>query len=250
MDTRSAFLSTTRTLAHALAELASYRIVGNTAFNAILEVNVLERQAHAAVTVAAVERLRRITPAELYAFNVVFNESAAVVGQAWLDSYLSEVEEALYLHDPASLGESVQVKLGKVLACTGIDELVHDLARRRVREKAQWGLRGRLAELRDRYKFAFSVSDDDLDWMSDLRNNLVHNRRVGEFITGAKRVRYNKAKRQSVGADQEVQRFLKLVAHLLGDLYTGCAAALEISARNPGHRRNMRLIRALRRAWV
>lgn len=249
MDTRSAFLSTSKTLLRAMHELACYRIVGNTTSVAVLSVNVQDVEAYAGATTPAIVALRQVNAAEFNAFHLLFNESSIVLAFSWLDTYLSEVEEAMFLHDPASLGESVEIKLGKVLSCASLDELIHDLARKRARERSQWGLKNRINELKKRHAFQVDTSDADLEWMSDFRNNLVHNRRVGAFKTHRGKVQYAEMDRREAKASAEVRRFMFLTFSLLSHLYVSCAAQLAISRRFPHHRQNLELIERFSRAW-
>lgn len=249
MDTRRAFLSTARTLLQALNELAHYRIVGNTVSIAVLSVHVQDRETYTGVDTRAIDAIRKVGPQEYESFVRLFEESSIIIAYSWLDTFLSELEEALYLHDPASLGESVQVKLGKLLSSASIDEIVHDIAKRRTREKGQWGLKGRIAELTDRHKVKFSVTDAELDWASDLRNNLVHNRRIGEYKTGKGKIRYEATDRRQVKDRDQVQRFLSLVFAILTELYVGGSTAIGLSSRFPQHRQNLHLIKAIAKAW-
>lgn len=249
MDTRRAFLSTARTILQALTELAHYRIVGNTAAIAVVSVHVLDKEKYIAPDTPAIDAIRKVGPHEFNSFSLLFDESSLIIAYSWLDAFLSELEEALYLHDPASLGESIQVKLGKVLTCASIDELVYDIARRRTREKGQWGLKGRIAELRDRHKLQFKVSEQELEWVSELRNNLVHNRRIGKYKTEKGKVRYETTQRRQVRDRDLVQRFLSLVFQLLAELYVEGSKAMAVTARFPQHRRNLQFIETMKQAW-
>lgn len=249
MDTRRAFLSTARTLLQALHELAHYRIVGNTVSIAVVSVHVQDRETYTKQITPAIDAIRKVGPQEFHSFMRLFEESSIIIAYSWLDSFLSELEEALYLHDPASLGESVQIKLGKLLSSASIDEIVHDIAKRRIREKAQWGLKGRIAELTDRHKIKLSVTDADLEWVSDLRNNLVHNRRIGVYKTRKGKITYEATERRQIKDQDQVQRFLSLVFTIFAELYVDGSTAIGLTARFPQHRRNIQFIEAMARAW-
>lgn len=249
MDTRRAFMETATTLWKALTELARYRIVGNTMSIATLSVHVRDKDSYAAPDTPAIAEIRRIGPAEFRAYGQLFQESSIIIAYSWLDTFLSELEEALFLHDPASLGESIQVKLGKVLSASSVGELVHDIAKRRTREKSQWGLKNRVSELRERHGVTITFSNDDLEWMSDLRNNLVHNRRLGEFKTSKGQVRYDVVERRQVEDAAQVEKFLSLTFALLVELYLCGAKAMTVTSRFPRHRQNLKLIGAIRHAF-
>jgi hypothetical protein len=249
MDTRKAFLSTSKTLMHAMHELSSYRIVGSTSILAILSVNLRDRDLYKDNTTPAIKDIRSISASEYQGFHLLFNESSIVLAYSWLDTYLSEVEETMFLHDPTSLGESVEIKLGKVLSCASLDELIHDLARRRARERGQWGLKNRVSELKKRHDFEITVSDSDLEWMSEFRNNLIHNRRIGSFKTSKGKVQYTEATRRDGQAHDDIKRFLRLSFTLLGQLYTTCADHLGITRRFAQHRHNMDLIGRFAGLW-
>jgi hypothetical protein len=175
---------------------------------ATLSINVIEPQLYEEIHLPAVDTLRIVSASEFRSFDTLFHESSVVLAYSWLDSFLGEIEEALYLHNPANLGDNVQIKLGKILNANSIDEVIHDLIRRRVRERSQWSLPNRVNELRQQAAFKFSVSHEDLEWASDLRNNIVHNRHYGAFQVSRRRVSYRSLKRESTAARETVARFL------------------------------------------
>lgn len=246
MDIRRAFMESSGTLLRALSELSHYRIVGNTVGIAALSVHVCDRGRYVEPDTPAIAAIRAIAPLELALYTKLFHESSIIVAYSWLEAFVGELEEVFFLHDPVSLGEETQVKLGKVLAAGSIDELIHDLARRRVRERAQWGLRNRVAELRKRKQLAISVRDDDLEWLGSLRNDLVHNRRVGEYRIAGGRTEYRVSDRERDGAE-EVRRYLSLVFQLLSELYVESAKALRVTSRFAKHKRNLELIGVIQR---
>lgn len=249
MDTREAFLSTSNTLMHAMQELSNYRIVGNTALIATLSVHVEHKSLYDDNKTPAIENLRSISAGEFHLFSLLFNESSIVLAFSWLDTYLSEIEELIFLHNPESLGISVEIKFGKILSCSTIDELIHDLARKRSRERGQWGLKNRINELKKRHDFQITVKDSDLDWMSDFRNNLIHNRRIGSFSAKKGIVQYSGISRREASAHDDVKRFMALSFTLLGELYTACATQLGITRRYPRHRKNLEFIERFPRIW-
>jgi hypothetical protein len=249
MDTRRAFLNTSRTLLQAFIELAHYRIVGNTASIAILSVHERDKDQYDAADLPAIEAIRMVGPREFHSFGLLFDESSMIIAYSWLDTFLAELEETLFLHDPASLGESVQVKLGKVLSSGSIHELVHDIAKRRTREKGQWGLKNRITDLKCHHKLRFKTTEYELEWISDLRNNLIHNRRIGEYKTEKGKLRYEQTERKQINDRDLVQRFLSLVFQLLAELYTEGSKAIGITGRFAQHRFNLKLIASFNKPW-
>lgn len=230
-------------------ELSSYRIVGSTSILATLSVNLRDINLYQDNHTPAIKEIRSISAKEFNGFYLLFNESSIVLAYSWLDTYLSEVEETMFLHDPTSLGESVEIKLGKVLSCASLDELIHDLARRRARERGQWGLKNRISELKKRHGFQITVSDSDIEWMSDFRNNLVHNRRIGAFKTVKGKVQYMDATRRDGQAHNDIKRFMSLSFTLLGQLYKECSNHLGLTRRFSQHRQNMELIERFPHLW-
>ncbi len=105
MDSREAFLKAASTLVHGYFQLTLYRITGNTAQICILDVNVRNRGLYESVDLPVVKELRNVTPHEYSYFDVIFQESSVVLAFSWLEAILAEVEEALYLKNPANLGE-------------------------------------------------------------------------------------------------------------------------------------------------
>jgi hypothetical protein len=249
MDTRQAFLGTAQTLLRAYTELSHFRIVGNTTIIGILSVNVTEKDQYPEQDTPAIHAMRKITPAEFNSYSQLYNESSIIISYSWLDAFLSELEEALFLHDPMSLGESIPVKLGKILSLSSIEELIHDIAKRRTREKGQWGLKNRIVELKDRHKLTFTISEGELEWMSNLRNSLIHNRRTGEYKSAKGQVRYEISERIREQNTENVANFLSLSFQLISELYAEGAKAIGISSRFPKHRKNLELIYRIQRSF-
>lgn len=249
MDTREAFLSTSNTLMHAMQELCNYRAFGNTALIATLSVNAIDKEVYESDDSPAIKELKKISPTEYNVFSMLYNESSIVLAYSWLDTYLSEIEEVIFLNNPESLGVSVEVKFGKVLACKTIDELIHDLAKKRSRERGQWGLKNRVAELNKRHGFSISVPDSELEWISEFRNSLIHNRRVSSFSPKKGVVKYSTVSRRAANEHDEVKRFIGLSFKILSELYTSCAIQLGITRRFPKHRKNLEFISRFPNLW-
>lgn len=245
MDIRKAFLDSATTILAAFVELANFRIVGNTAEIAILSVNVIDHETYKGIDLPAIKGLRSISPTEYSMYSQLFNEASLILAYAWLDALLSDVEEAMYLHDPSTLGENVQIKLGKVLGSESVDEIVHDIARRKVREKGMWGLRGRLSHLQEAYTIEVQVSEEDVDWVTSTRNALMHDRRIGQYSLHSRGVTYRQVERRIVGNIEIARRSLTVLFQLSANLYTECARILRITRRFPRHRANMDLIERL-----
>ena len=127
--------------------------------------------------------------------------------------------------------------------------MVHDIAKRRTREKSQWGLKNRVTELRDRNGLNFSVTDKDLEWISDIRNNLVHNRRIGEYKATKGQVRYESTERRQTQDAVQVDKFLSLTFLLLAELYIEGAKAMGVTSRFAKHKLNLALIESIQRAF-
>jgi hypothetical protein len=196
MDVRRPFLESILNLVHGFEELARYRVVGNTAMVATLTVNAIDPDKHKTLPLEAIQRLRSVTAPEFQAFKTLYEETSIVLAYSWLDSFVAQVEEALYLHDPSNLGESIQIKLGKVLNAPSLDELIHDLIRRRIRERSQWGLANRIADLRHQPGFTIHVDPRDIEWAAEIRNNIIHSRQHGSFRVSRKKLTYQALRRK------------------------------------------------------
>ena len=249
MDPRSAFASSVFTLFAAFSQLAQYRITGNTAVVAIALANTTERSACELSGLKSVEMLTRVSPEEHATFSLLFHESTVVLAYSWLEAFLGEVEEALMLSDPSSLGESVQVKLGKILDMKSIEELIHDLARRRIRDRSQWGLSNRIEDLQKHFGIKISIKADDIRSLAELRNEIIHNRRPGVFELKGKRVSYKPRRDVKTLGQRESEQALGQIFQLMADLYEGSAKKLKLTAKFAAHKRNLGLIAILRRAW-
>jgi len=249
MDIRTAFLDTSRTVLQAFVELASYRATGLTAKIAFLSVNATDRETYANSQIPAVLELKKIGPRAYYAFDILFQDSSIVFSYSWLDTYLAELEEALYLHDPMSLGERVEVKLGKILSSNDIPSLVHEIARKKVKEKSGWGLKNRIHELQKTYAVVITTTESDLEWLSEIRNNIAHNRRLGEFSTGRKKVAYRALSARHPEEDETVLRFLGLVFSVITQLYLEGSRVMGVTAKFPKHRSIVKHLAAVKKAF-
>ena len=250
MDPRQAFLKSASTLVHGFFQLTQYRITGNTAQMCILDVHVRNRELYRDVELPIVTEIMKITPADFSHYVTIFQESSVVLAFSWLESFLAEVEEALYLQNPAHLGEQIQVKLGKILDAGSLEELLHDIVRRRVRDRSQWSLSNRFADLKEHHGFTFASAESDVEWMSLIRNKVIHDRRIGLYQVKKKRVTYEPvADKKEVGGD-EAQRFLHIAANSIVDLYDGASRALKITSRNAQHREIVKVIASWRKLWA
>lgn len=250
MDTRKAFLGSAQTLMAGYFQLMNYRIVGTTASIAILDVHVRNPHLYRSNDLPLVKEIKSVGPHEFRHFEVIFHESSMILAFSWLEAFLAEVEEALYLKEPAHLGEQVQIKLGKVLDSSSIEDLLHDLIRRRVRERGQWSLEKRLADLKDQHSFALSQSEEDLKYLSRTRNDIIHNRRAGLYKVNRKRVSYENASQKGQVSLEQTQKFLGIAANTIVDLYEGATKALKITKRYPLHRELTRHTSSWRTFWT
>ncbi len=245
MDLREPFIETTRTITQAMLDMSGYRIVGNSIVVATLSVNVNEIASYPQPDTMAISYLRRISPRELYSFQKILSESSIALAYAWLDSYLSEVEEALLLSDPSSLGENIPVKLGKIISSNSIESLVHDLVRKRLRDR-QISLKNRISDIRDRHGLEIDMKDEQLEWISSTRNLIIHNRRLGVFEVEGVSVTYKSVEQV---AKVDAVEFLYLCFYLLRSLYTSCAKRLGIPDTNDRHSANLRMLHHVELAW-
>jgi hypothetical protein len=194
------------------------------------------------------EELRTVSPREFLSFDVTYQESSMVLAYSWLESFLDDVDEAFYLMDPTTLGDQLQVKLGKILESKSVEELLHDIIRRRVRDRSQWSLLSRLKDLRDRHEMQFSVPNGDIEWMTRRRNQIVHDRRIGKYQVKKRRVTYESVSRETSDSE-ETERFLRTAANVVVDLYENTARALGITARFKLHHQNLEMIASWRGVW-
>lgn len=249
MDVRHAFLKTSRTIFHAMQELGSYIVVGNSASINILKVNYFEKEKYENSKNPIISDIKKIPAEVFYSFTSLFNESSIVLSYSWLETYLSEMEEILFLHDPSSIGESVQIKLGKVISCKDINELVHDVAKRKVRDKSQWGIKNRISEIKEKYGVNISVSEKQLEWVSDFRNNVVHNRRPGSFKTNSKKAEYVNHPNKGAISRDDVNEFIHIVFKLMSELYQGISKTLGISMKYKSHKYNIEYVKFMEKTW-
>lgn len=249
MDIKDAFLNTAHTLLHAMMELSQYRIVGLTVQASILSVHVAHRDRYIESDLPAIEELNKITPNEFNCFKTLFQESSIIIAYSWLDTFLSELEEALFLHNPLSMGENVQIKFGKIISSPTIEDLVHDIAKRKTREKGGWSLKNRILELKNSYKIETSVTEKELEWVSESRNTLVHNRRIGDFKITNGKVEYELGNRWLIKRDEQIQYLLAIIFALLADLYIQGAEAIGITLKLARHRQNIELATAIKQAY-
>lgn len=249
MDARRAFLESATSFIVGVFQLASYRIVGNTALLTILDVNLLNRDQYKDVHLPAISELRKVSPHEFRDFDILYHESSMIFAYSILESFLSEVEEVLFLNDPKNVGENIQIKFGKVLSATSIDQLVHDIVRKRVRERSQWSVASRLSELQEQYKLGLSVDLSDVAWLSETRNNIIHNRRHGAFEVKGGAVTYKAAKKNYETGRNITERFLAVASIAVVDLYRRACSSLGVTRKHPRHRANLAVADRISALW-
>jgi hypothetical protein len=249
MNTKTAFLNATTSLATGFHEISCYRVLGNTLVISIIGVHVRNREEYKGNQPKAVSQLQHIKPDEFSAFLKVFGESFLAFSHSWLESYLDEVEEVLFLHSPELIGESVPVKLGKLLEVKSIDELVHDLVRKKIRDRGQWSLKNRLEDLTTKNNFTFQCSAEDLHWISELRNTIVHDRSAGRFSLKGKKLSFAALEKRDAVKHEIIDRYLGIVTTTISDLYFGTCNVLKVSPRNKVHQKNSSLMSAIVNAY-
>lgn len=247
LDSRRAFLDAATTLIAGYLQLASYKLVGNTAQICLLEVNALDKLSYKDLNVRAIRELQAIGAREFEVFVDVFQDSSIILAISWLESFVLEVEEALYLQNPRNLGEQVQVKLGKIVDADSIEKLLHDVIRRRIRERSQWGLANRLRDLEQNHGFNFTIDHSEIDWATRLRNEVVHNKRMGAYHVKRKRVSYRAASEKKRKGHEDVDNVIRVVGTTIVDLYGGACAALKINGRFRSHTRIKQMLNSL---WI
>jgi hypothetical protein len=249
MDSRRAFLAAASTFVYGYTELVLFRITGNQAIISVLDVNVVNAEKYVDVDLPVIRRLKDISAREFRTFEAVFQESSMVLAFSWLESFLEEVETALYLWNPTDLGESTQVKLGKILTAGTFEELLHDLVRRRVREQSKRSLVNRLDALRSSHDFRFTSSDSDIEWISRIRNLIVHERSLGFYSVKQGKLSYELPAARAPLPSPEVDRFLQVATNCALDLYFGTCRSLKITRSNSRHRKISDMVKDWRTTW-
>lgn len=236
MDTRHAFLEASETLVKRMAQLAMFRIVGNTMVIAILDVHDPRSTKYEGLSLKAIDELKGISPSELLAHQEVFAESSIIYAFSMLEAFLAECEEALFLHRPNTVGEDFQIKFGKVIEAESLEQLIHDVVRRRMRERAQWGIANRIDSLVSAYGLSGLDDLDSLRWSAELRNRLIHDRRSGVYTILGGKVTYNRIEKAQEKAEKVLNRALNVVARTMAVLYLETAKNLGINKRFKRHR--------------
>jgi len=249
MDTRHAFLESAESFIAGIHDLMCFRIVGNSISVITLQVNAIHRKKYAKSKLPVIQHLREIAPYELFTYEKVYAESSIIFAYAILDSFLSEVEEVIFLHNPVSLGEDIQIKLGKILTVTKLEDLVHEIAKRRTRERAFWSLQRRLSDLKDRHDIAVSLEENQIDWLSKTRNEITHNRRSGAFTVKGQSVSYHRTKLAGDSQRLVVENSLCLICNIIRDLYLGTCRYLGINRRFALHKANLLVVDRLGKLW-
>lgn len=227
---KDSFLESSSTLILGFVELASKRIVENTLRIGIIELQYLPPDLKKILKVHKANSICSKSEAFFDNFLNHLDESYVTVSYSWLESYLSLVEEVLYLNDPRSLGDNIQIKLGKILETESITKLIHDAIKKRLKEKSSWGLKNRINDLKDSYSINFETKDQALDFLSNTRNELVHNKKYGDFTVIGGKISYEH--RHNVSKPIIAKEYLDGVLGLIVELFFVTSKKLEIDNRN------------------
>jgi hypothetical protein len=224
------FLESSVTVILAVADLISRRLVDSIVRDDIKKLMSLPPSTKQLLANQGVARIAKLQPEALRILTTHLDESYITLAYSWLEAYLSIVEEALYLSDPQSLGDNIQIKLGKILEANSIQELVHDSVKKRLKEKSGWGLKNRILDLKQTYGVDVGYSDQALENISRTRNELVHEKRVGDFSVTGKQVKFNPRQHRNrrINADE----YLDVMVNLIVELFLQTSKALRIDARS------------------
>lgn len=231
---KSTFIQSSNTLIVAFAELGARRLIDIMLRQDLQEVMDLPKNVKDLLKANGAAGITRTTTGSLEVLTSHLDESYITLSFSWLETYLSIVEEALYLHDPRSLGDNIQIKLGKILETDSVAELVHDAVKKRLKEKSAWGLKNRILELKEVYGLDIPQSNEELDEISRIRNDLVHNKRIGDFKVTDGKITY--AHREKSKETLNADLYLHKVFNLAADLLCEASKALNIDRRNKRYR--------------
>lgn len=232
---KSAFIESSSTLIVALAELGARMLVDIMLRRNVKEVMDLPESAKNVLKSHGAAGIAKMTPSGFGVLTSHLDESYVTLSYSWLETYLSIVEETLYLHDPRSLGDNIQIKLGKILETESVAELVHDAVKKRLKEKSAWGLKNRISELKEVYGLKIPQSNDELDEISRIRNDLVHNKKIGDFKVTDGRITY--VQRDKMRETIVTEDYLHKVFNLTIDLFCEASKTLNIDRRNKKYRK-------------
>jgi len=241
------FLESSETLLICFVELATRKLV-----DADLRIGVSALQAlpNAAKSVLRIHNANAISEMTSEKFKILtshLDESYITLSYSWLETYLSVVEEVLYLHDPRSLGDNIQIKLGKILGTESVVELIHDAVKKRLKEKSSWGLRNRVSDLKETYDIKITHSDTEIDFISKTRNDLVHDKKIGDFAVseGKIKYKYRNHSRRKINANF----YLDAVLNLTIDLFCETSKRLNIDRRNKKYKHLEQVCDSFRKAF-
>jgi len=220
-------------------------IDSNSAIIATLDVNLVGHGDYENINLRAINEIKSINPREFSNFEKIFYESSMIFAFSMLDSFLSEVEEALFLHNPNNIGESVQVKFGKIIESADIYELIHDIAKKKVKERSQWGLLSRLKEIVDSNSLAICYDEEEIKWLSRMRNSIVHNKRLGSFEVIGKSVTYKSVEKQQKVDNETANKFIKIASKTMSELYLKSCCCMGITKRFKQHKINSEILEVL-----
>jgi hypothetical protein len=244
---KEVFIRSSQTLIIAFAELGARIYVDSILRRGLGEVHALSQDARRSVAAVGAPTIASMAKEAFGVLTSHLDESYVTLSYSWMETYLTVVEEALYLNDPKSLGDNIQVKLGKILETDSIAELVHDAAKRRVRDKSAWGLKSRIADLRELYGLHLPYTDDDLEEIARTRNLLVHDKKVGDFKVQKGKVTY--AHRQKYEERPASKNYVHRVVNLSLDLFLETSKLLRVDRRNQGFRDLERLCENFRHVF-
>lgn len=231
---KNVFLQSSTTLIIGFAELGSRKLVDSVIRRGVKEIQSLPKSIKEILRLHNATGISTMTDGAFKIITSHLDESYITLSYSWLETYLFIVEEALYLHDPRSLGDNIQIKLGKILETDSVAELVHDAVKKRLKEKSSWGLKNRIADLKDIYKLNIPQDNKILEYISRTRNDLVHDKNPGEFTVTAGKVKYTNRRKNQETID--TNDYLDKVFNLTIDLFSETSRKLKIDRRSATYR--------------
>lgn len=190
-----------------------------------------------------VQDLRKISPQDLFAYEKHFYESHVIIMYSLLDSYISELTQALLVSFPNKIGENKSVTLGKILNMQSREDLILGLAKKLAREWGQWSLKNRVDKLIDLFSLQTDALLPDLNEMGERRNKLIHDRSYGEIKADNQEVKYCEHDGNSGVICLECRtRYRREVVSCIAFLYSASAPLLGINKKFKIHKENIGML--------
>ena len=90
-----------------------------------------------------------------------------------------------------------------------------------------------------------NYSIEDIKWISKIRNNIVHNKRLGSFEVKKRSVTYKSIEKQQTLDRETTNKFINVASKTMSELYLSSCKCMGINRRFKQHKMNTEVLEIL-----